>query len=361
MLTVNWQGEKPRKWLALVLLFWGIAWARRAYGIIFGDAAITYSVVLSPELIVAGIFSSFTFLVWPIAVMTKRTVNIKKFALFLLPFIACIIVYHGVIDIFGLPQFVFTSLEEVWRNITYFSVWFRIIMCLCLIGYLVVTIKLIFKCITGYNQYVENNYAEHEKFTINWMSKYILGLIVIAITFFTNLIVGSFTTFLVHNIITAVFLAWLSAKVMVYNSPYASELPDDVFPEITNGKGQDFNNMFDVYKQQIERWLINERPYLSSDFNLKDVISHFNLNRTYASKIFNDGFGKTFMGVVRELRIEYAKKLIERNPTITMADVAHLCGYSTPQAFHKAFVYCTGGQTPGEYALACKTKEPEKP
>lgn len=360
LLVVNWQGVKQRRWLAFMLLFWGIGWTRRVCGLIFGDTVITYNVVLPPEPIIAGMFASFTFLIWPIALLKKRAFNRKEIILFLLPFFACIIVYYGAIKIFGLHQFVFTSLGEVWRHITYFSVWFRIIMCLCLIGYLAATIKLIFKCITGYNQYVEENYAEYEKFTIKWMPKYILGLIIIAILFFLNLFVGSIATFVAHNIVTALFMAWLSARVMVYTSPYASELADDVIPNSTTDKGQDFSAMFDVYKLQIERWLLSERPYLSSDFSLKNVMSHFCLNRTYASKIFNEGFGRTFMVVIRELRIEHAKKLIEQNPTITMADVAHLCGYSTPQAFHRAFVYCSGGQTPGEYALALKTKEPEK-
>lgn len=40
-----------------------------------------------------------------------------------------------------------------------------------------------------------------------------------------------------------------------------------------------------------------------------------------------------------------------------MTEVAHLCGYSTAQSFHKAFVYCSNGVTPGKYAQSVIGKD----
>ncbi len=42
------------------------------------------------------------------------------------------------------------------------------------------------------------------------------------------------------------------------------------------------------------------------------------------------------------------------NPGMSLSDVAQQCGYSTVQAFHKAFAYCNGGMTPGKYAQSLK-------
>lgn len=357
LLTFNWQHIKPRRWLALMLLFWGISWGLRAYGLTFEDATLKYNIVLAPEMLLIGMFTSFTFLVWPIALMNPDKFNVRILFMFLIPFIICAIVYYGIIELFGLQTFTFRTLGDFTDHIAYFSVWFRIVMCLCLLGYLVVTVRLSYRYMSEYNKYVEENYAEYTKYTIKWIYAYLIGIVVISITYFTNQFYPSVGTFMVHNIVASIFLAWLSANVMVYNYPYKEDIREYVIPTLSAVKGEDFNSMFEVYKEQIEKWLLSERPYLSADFRLKDVISHFNLNRTYASKIFNEGFGKSFMLVIRELRVEYAKKLIEHNPSITMAEVSHLCGYSTPQAFHKAFVYCNDGQTPGEYALAVKTKE----
>lgn len=352
LLAYDWQGIRQRRWLSLVLFLWGLAWASRAYGLIFSDTAPMYDLVFTPELILVAIIAGFTFLVWPITVLTAPKVKPRRLLVFCLPFIFCVTIYYGIIELFDLKQFNFTSLQGVWAHISYFSVWFRLIMCTCLLGYLIFTVKLIICYIGYYNRYVEENYSEYEKYTIKWMHTYLFGLVAITVFFFINLCFASYTTFLCHNIVACAFLAWLTARVMVYNTPYAADLNEYVVPELPKTDGEDFNSMFNHYKQQIEMWMVNERPYLSADFNLKDVMTRFRLNRTYASKIFNDGFGRSFILVVREYRIEYARKIIDSNPTIPMSEVAHLCGYSTAQAFHKAFVYCNDGLTPGRYAQA---------
>lgn len=352
LLAYNWQGVRQRRWLSSVLFLWGLAWGCRAYGLIFGNTAPIYERVLTPELILVAIIAGFTFLVWPIAVLNAPKVKLSRLLLFCLPFILCVTIYYGTIGVFGLRQFNFTSLHEVGTHISYFSVWFRLVMCACLLGYLVFTIKIIICYIGDYNRYVEENYSEYEKYTIKWMRTYLIGLMAITVLFFINLCFASYTTFLCHNIVACIFLAWLTAKVMVYNTPYVADINDYVVPEMPKTEGEDFNSRFSTYKQQIEIWMANERPYLSTDFNLKNVMTHFRLNRTYASKIFNEGFGKSFILVVREYRIEYAKKIIDNNPAISMSEVAHLCGYSTAQAFHKAFVDCNNGLTPKRYSQA---------
>lgn len=189
------------------------------------------------------------------------------------------------------------------------------------------------------------------------MPIYLGGLALIYFFYFFNLCFASYATFLCHNVIACVFMGWLSAKVMVYNSPYNQAVILPVSIDLSTIKGEDFNSRFDSYKTQIEMWLESERPYLNPDFNLQEIIKRFGLNRTYASKIFNDGFGKSFILVVREYRINYAKKLIENNPSVSMSEISRLCGYSTPQAFHKAFAYCNDGLTPGKYAVSLGRKE----
>lgn len=350
LLAYDWQGIRQRRWLSVVLFVWGTAWALRAYGLVFGDTTRIYESILAPELILGGIVAGVSFLVWPITVLSAQKIKTGRLFMFWLPFLLCIIIYYGAIASFDLKQFNLKSLGDFWSHIYYFSVWFRLVLCACLFGYLSFTIRLIIRYTNKYNRYIEDNYSEYQKYAIKWMHTYLLGLVAITVFFFINLCFASYTTFLCHNIVACIFLAWLTAKIIVYNTPYSSDRTDYIIPELTKLEGEDFNSKFSLYKQQVEMWLVNERPYLSADFSLKDVMTHFGLNRTYASKIFNDGFGKSFIIVIREHRIEYAKKLIQINPAISMSDVAHLCGYSTAQAFHKAFVYCNDGLTPGKYA-----------
>ncbi len=312
---------------------------------------------MSPVLIAVGIVAGFTFLLWPVFVVNPNGIRFDAVLKFAAPFVICISLYWGIIYVLGLEQFSFSSLGEFWNHISYFSVWYRLVMCACLLGYLVFTMEKIIHCIRKYNIYVEENYSDYEKYTIRWIPVYLGGLVLITVFFVINLCFASFESFLCHNIVACVFMAWLSAKVMVYNSPFVLDKTEQVAAEPVYAKGEDFGSQFDRYKKQVEEWIVNERPYLNADFSLQEIMKRFNLNRTYASKIFNEGFGRSFILVVRDYRIDYAKKIIKDNPAVSMTEVAHLCGYSTAQSFHKAFVYCSNGVTPGKYAQSVIGKD----
>lgn len=357
ILAYNWQEVKQRRWLSIVVAIWGVAWAARAYGLFFGNSLSIYSEVLSPTLISIGIIAGFAFLLWPLSVVSKNGFGFSSSLKLGIPFLITISVYVLVIWMFDLKRFSFSSLDDFWNHISYFSVWYRLVLCACLFGYLFYTMKKIKYCIREYNSFVEENYAEYEKYTIRWIPVYLDGLVAVTLFFFINLCFASYLTFLCHNIVSCLFIGWLSAKVMVYNSPFQYEPDDSLVAGMALSKGDDFNSRFDTYKMQIESWLESERPYLNVDFSLQEIMTRFSLNRTYASRIFNEGVGKSFIHVVRNYRIEYAKELIKANPAINMAEVAHLCGYSTVQAFHKAFVYCNDGLTPGKFAQSCINRD----
>lgn len=151
-----------------------------------------------------------------------------------------------------------------------------------------------------------------------------------------------------------ILLEWFTRKGPGILFRPGKKKPEDGGKVAEEAEGEDFNSQFDSYKRDIEIWMQTERPYLDVDFSLQEVINRFKLNRTYASRIFNDGFGQSFLLVVRDYRITYVKELMRGNPGLPISDVAQQCGYSTVQAFHKAFAYCNGGMTPGRYARSLK-------
>ena len=64
-----------------------------------------------------------------------------------------------------------------------------------------------------------------------------------------------------------------------------------------------FLNKLPAYHDEIANWMIKEKPYLNPSFKLMDVSNILPLNRTYLSRVFNDGFGESFSNVVRNYRI----------------------------------------------------------
>ena len=106
---------------------------------------------------------------------------------------------------------------------------------------------------------------------------------------------------------------------------------------------------WNLYKQEIERWFETERPYLNEDFRLNDVVDRFPLNRSYISRVFNEGYGKSFSIVVRDYRLRESERLLREEPGLTVAQVAERCGFASSSSFIRAFSVAHDGLTPKQY------------
>ena len=87
-----------------------------------------------------------------------------------------------------------------------------------------------------------------------------------------------------------------------------------------------------------------------------DVTDILPLNRTYLSRVFNDGFGDSFSSVVREYRIREAEWMLANRKDIPVGQIGELCGFSSPSAFHRAFVQSHDGLTPNRYRKQVEEK-----
>jgi AraC-like DNA-binding protein len=61
----------------------------------------------------------------------------------------------------------------------------------------------------------------------------------------------------------------------------------------------------------------------------------------YFSRLFHASTGVTFKTYLSDLRIEYAKRLLEERK-LPIIDVGCECGYNTPSQFVRAFKQHTG-------------------
>lgn len=109
-----------------------------------------------------------------------------------------------------------------------------------------------------------------------------------------------------------------------------------------------FEANLDSYYLSIKTWIEESKPYLRKDFRLMDVAEHLPMCRAYLSKVFNEGFGSSFSGVVRRYRIEEAKRLLESEPSMRLGMVSEMSGFSSVGTFHRAFAQACG-VTPAQY------------
>lgn len=102
--------------------------------------------------------------------------------------------------------------------------------------------------------------------------------------------------------------------------------------------------------------MIKKKPYLNPNFKLIDVSEILPLNRTYLSRVFNEGFGNSFNDVVRNYRLREAEWLLVNRKDIPVGQVGELCGFSSPSVFHRAFVQSHDGLTPNRYRKQTEEK-----
>jgi len=109
-----------------------------------------------------------------------------------------------------------------------------------------------------------------------------------------------------------------------------------------------FTESLEEYKTAFDEWMQREKPYLRTNFQKSDVAALFPINRTYLSRLFSEGYGKSFSQVVRQYRIEEAKRLMQKQPQIPLKQLATLCGFTSQVVFTRTFVEETG-MTPKNY------------
>jgi len=103
-------------------------------------------------------------------------------------------------------------------------------------------------------------------------------------------------------------------------------------------------------KAQIERYLREDKPYLSKQFKMADIIVKIGVPQHHISYCMNFYIKKSMPELKTEYRISWAKKALA-NPEYksnTIEAIGEKAGYSSKSAFFKAFKDYTG-ITPQEY------------
>ncbi|MFX3633577.1 MAG: helix-turn-helix domain-containing protein [Candidatus Pristimantibacillus sp.] len=91
------------------------------------------------------------------------------------------------------------------------------------------------------------------------------------------------------------------------------------------------------------------------DLNLTMIAAKFNYNPSYFSELFKEKVGKTFIQYVTEVRMTYARRLLE-DTTLGLWDIAEFTGFSNPSYFSSKFKKIFG-VSPSDYR---QQRPPEK-
>ncbi len=101
------------------------------------------------------------------------------------------------------------------------------------------------------------------------------------------------------------------------------------------------------------------KEHYREDISLCDVASYVGLSHFYFTKIFKNEMGMTFVRYLTALRIENAKKLMEKDPSIPVKEICYQVGYNDPKYFCRAF-QSIEKQSPTGYKRLLKEKEQQR-
>ncbi len=94
--------------------------------------------------------------------------------------------------------------------------------------------------------------------------------------------------------------------------------------------------------------MIEKELFLNPNFNLEEAAKELNITKHLLSQYVNEVLGKSFSNLIKEYRIEKAKKLLETEKNLTLESLGYDSGFNSKSTFFTAFKKTTG-LTPAEY------------
>lgn len=379
LLFLRGRNNRSRNLLAMIMFFWGLVYVARVFGQLLENHLLSFNrfYVMEPFVLIVGNLYLIFLLLYPVEIVRPGWLNLKRVGLILLPYLVVTLVYVVFLHLLGQEPVKLQSFAHFWRHFGEFNVGYRFFMALAVVFYLVILLRLTWRYEHFYRQWCRNNYSNDNNMDISWLRCYGVWVMLIGVGYFVVLFYSSPFSLMFHNLMVQAFFCFALYKGLFHNNPYSEnffqetldeenacqkaeqgKFPDeqrDAFQADMQGGENIFLKKLPDYQNEVAAWMVRKKPYLNPDFKLMDVSDVLPLNRTYISRVFNEGFGGSFSDIVRDYRIQEAERLLADCKDIPVGQVGELCGFSSPSVFHRAFVQSHDGLTPKRYRMQAES------
>ena len=108
-------------------------------------------------------------------------------------------------------------------------------------------------------------------------------------------------------------------------------------------------------KDRFEEYFKSQKPFLNPELSLNDMAVALCTNKTYLSRMLNNGLGMNFSQVVNKYRVAYCMELFVKNPYLKLAELSDAAGFRSLSTFSLAFRLNTG-EAPGDWCRRTRSK-----
>lgn len=219
--------------------------------------------------------------------------------------------------------------------------------------YPVALFVLVMTHIRAYRIWCENNYSTMEHIDAQWIVRYLIMLLVVGTSYGYMVVSDHPCRAFTQNLLIQFMFVYSIGEILFRKDPWDNLTEDRSCSD--DGLTDTESDSQAENVRLLEQWMKQEKPYLRSDFQLKDIREVLPMNRTYLSEFINATYGCTFYQFVNRYRVEEAKRLMRECPDMKMVDVATCCGFSSQAVFSQTFSKETG-MSPREWCKkVCNT------
>lgn len=97
--------------------------------------------------------------------------------------------------------------------------------------------------------------------------------------------------------------------------------------------------------EQVKKYI---QEYYMNDISISQIADYYQLTANYLSTVFHRKTGSKFIDYLTQVRMEAAKKLLLKNASVSVQDIALMVGYNSARHFSTLFQKTTG-ETPSAY------------
>ena len=112
------------------------------------------------------------------------------------------------------------------------------------------------------------------------------------------------------------------------------------------------------HSPRIQHIIAHLNEHYRDDIGLDSVAATFRMHKVYLAKVFKIETGLSVNEYIRNLRVEEAKRMLERDG-VRVSEVVSLLGFNNPQTFYQLFKRQTG-MSPGDYKQRMEMRRVQK-
>ena len=214
--------------------------------------------------------------------------------------------------------------------------------------YPVALVVLLLSHIRAYRIWCEENFSTLDDIDVDWILRYLVMLTLVGFVYLYICLSHDHNRGFTQLWLMVMMLGYGTEQILFRRDPW------EVLRQTENAEEEEVSaetnaeTAHSAYRQTLEEWMENEKPFLNPDFKLLDLRKVLPLNRTYLSQFIHNEYGCSFYQFVNRYRIEEYQRLKTEHPEMKIGELSARCGFSSPTVFTRTFTAITGS-TPSEW------------